>query len=253
MNTRKSKLAQAEAAPPMQTPEVQPLPDNASPPSSKANGADTNAQAAPVMIGDMNIDDFGLDQSFESAHTEKLLTSTTMPHLFKVPPEWYFQVHPDPDMHFEATLLVVEKDKVLKGEYLLLPGLEAGLSPSLIKPVSFVLAINRRGDHFIWALKVPNPENEMAYKWNKSVNEAANDAKGRWVKIITNQALSGYEVYPARADLGRPRWHSAVTTNPDGTPKPAGRAIREFVVLSFQGSVIKEHDDPVLEQLLGLK
>jgi hypothetical protein len=90
--------------------------------------ASAASPAAPVLLGGRNIDDFGLDQSFESAHTEKLLTSTTIPHYFKVPPEWYFLVHPDPDMHFEATLLVVEKDKVLKGEYLLLPGLEAGLS-----------------------------------------------------------------------------------------------------------------------------
>jgi hypothetical protein len=149
--------------------------------------------------------------------------------------EEFFRVHPD-----EAYTLPIAMIE-LKGErsevYAVAPALAPELGDeSTLSHRLVVTAINRKGDLFLWPLKLPSGDRKSD-SWPRSALEAANLARTSWTRMQANMGTGMYDVYKATGNLPEPEW-------PDLT-------IDQIVALAFRDSFINSLDHVVLRGLRG--
>jgi hypothetical protein len=85
-------------------------------------------------------------------------------------------------------------------------------------------------------LRLPGADGKFD-NWGRSALEAAQEAKGRWVRLTANMATGMYDIYVAPADLPPPVW-------------PA-MTFKELLRLAFKDKVIADINHPVLRRLRG--
>jgi hypothetical protein len=172
-----------------------------------------------------------LDQSFsDGAGVKKLLTTVPVrkPHR----QEWV-RVHDGEDQHLTPAAIIELKED--RETYVLRPEVARALGGEF-SIVSIHLAINRHGVVFLWPVKLPSPDGRVL-EWHRSAAEAAERAKGRWVKVVANMSLGAYEIHEAQAIFSDPIW-------PD-------LPFSEILKVAFRDRTINSLDHPVVKQLRG--
>jgi hypothetical protein len=146
----------------------------------------------------------------------------------------FVRVDPRPEMSY-ATAIYMDADRnsyfVARPELreLLIDGCKAAL---------LVPAVNMRGVHFIWPLMLGDGSGRRN-AWHEGAREAAELAKGQWVKIVANVTDGGYRIYRARG-----------TNLKD--PVFLEKSLSELLRLAFRGRVIDGEDHPAIKAALGI-
>lgn len=164
-------------------------------------------------------------------------TAVAKKHLLTVPVrkpnrQEFVRVHPDDAWRLQTATLVTAEDRKT---FLVAPQLWP-LLPGDLVPTLLVTAINRQGVVFLWPLKLPSADGR-ASDWHVSALEAANLASSKWVKVVANMSLGGYDVFEAQGELGEPEW-------PDVT-------FQKLIELAFKDGFIRDENHPVLRRLRG--
>lgn len=148
--------------------------------------------------------------------------------------EWWVQVHPDESYCVETAVIELKEEREI---YLVDPELWRPLSAeTTFGPRAFFTAINRQGVVFLWPIKLPDPDGKYN-EWNRSALEAANRARGKWIRVMSNMSLGAYEVYDMEADIPGPQW-------PD-------KSFKELLETAFKDRLIDTLEHPVLKRLRG--
>jgi hypothetical protein len=100
-----------------------------------------------------------------------------------------------------------------------------------------VLTITNQGVLFWWPIRLPGPDGRLN-PWHESAQRAAETAKDRWVRIVANRSLGGYDVYTAQFQQ-EPQW-------------PV-ESDDELIAVAFRGRMLTSVDHPVVLRLRGLR
>lgn len=181
---------------------------------------------------EFNIEHFRLSQSFEDhAGGEKPLT--TIP-VRKPSKETFFRTHPDTAYRFQAVLLEL---KERSETYLVAPSLLTELQgESTLASKMIIPTMTRQGTLLMWPIKLPSPEGYLD-PWNQSALEAADQARTKWVRMVSNKSLGAYEIIIAANYREGARWPE--------------KSLDELIRIAFKGRVIQSVEHPVIQALRG--
>ncbi len=107
-----------------------------------------------------------------------------------------------------------------------------------LKNAVLVLGQVRFGDPFVWELKLPNGQNEIADKWAASRLEIAKVAQSKWLKPVANTTGGGYDYDEPIAKYEDPDW-SIISFD-------------EAVKAACNERVVDCQDHPAVQEALGL-
>jgi hypothetical protein len=158
--------------------------------------------------------------------------------LIRVPvrrpgPQEFFRVHPGENFHVDTAIIDLKEDREV---YLVAPELRAELFAE-IKPVRLFTTISRQGVVALWPCKLPAADGR-SNSWYDTALTAAGLAMTRWIKIIADTSLGGYQPYHGAVDLPEPEW-------PEQT-------FAELLKIAFSAFYIDRPDHPVIRRLRGL-
>jgi len=144
----------------------------------------------------------------------------------------FVRVRNDAAYRLETGLLELKEDREF---YLLSPEVRDQMPGDWV-PVRLVTAINRQGVVFLWPLRLPDPDGR-ANAWHDTAIHAAGLAHNRWVKVVPDMSLGGYQVYEAVGELPDPEWPE--------------HDFQRLIAVAFRDRFIREMDHPVIARLLG--
>ncbi|MHC4402523.1 MAG: hypothetical protein ACYTG0_22905 [Planctomycetota bacterium] len=148
--------------------------------------------------------------------------------------EWWIQTHPDDAYRIQTAVLELKEDRET---YLVDPSLWSELATeSTFGPRAIFTSMTRQGALFLWPIRLPGPDGKID-DWNRSALEAADMARGRWIRVAANMHVGAYDVWESSADLPDPNW-------PD-TP------FSELLRVGFKDKFIDTLEHPVLKRLRG--
>ena len=176
------------------------------------------------------LDKFRLDQNYAEMLGIKK-KPTRIPVRKPRKQEW-FMVHPDPALHYPLPLIHDEMDNEF---YLYNPELVAVGFDELVRKQLYY-SINRQNVIFLWPVKMPDIDGRLD-SWNESAHTAAKEAQEKWVRIVSNRSLRGYDIAYTRNELEPPEW-------PD-------MPLDEIYELAFGKRLIESDDHPILKALRG--
>jgi hypothetical protein len=156
---------------------------------------------------------------------------TTIP-VHKPHKQDFVRIRPGDDYQISTAVIEMKEDRET---FLIAPELWNEL-PGEIIPKIFLTGMTRQGVLFLWPIRLPNADGRHD-NWNRSALEAAELAKRKWVKVVSNMSLGGYEVYEATGDLPDPEW-------PD-------LSFEEIMKIAFKDRYITGMDHPVIRRLNG--
>ncbi len=199
--------------------------------------AQTEGTPTPDSVPDKDLNPFDparfrLTQDFASQLGVKKLLITVP--VRKPSREWWVQTHPDDAYWLETAVLELKEDRET---YLVVPELWPALSTeaSFVRKV-LVLTMNRQKVPFLWPIRMPGEDGKLD-DWNHSALEAAQIARGRWVRVSADMSLGAYAVAESTADLSAPEW-------PD-------EPMSELLRVAFKRYLIEDQDHAVLRKLRG--
>jgi hypothetical protein len=157
--------------------------------------------------------------------------------LFTVPvkrpdKQTFFQIHPEPSYYVETAVLEMKEDRET---YLVDPGLRVDLSAEIVAKALFT-AITKQGVLFLLPVRLPGTDGRLD-EWNRSLMEAIERARRKWIRICANMHLGAYEVFEATANLAEPEWPQL--------------SFKEILRLAFKDRFINSADHPVIRKLRG--
>ncbi len=144
----------------------------------------------------------------------------------------FVRVHPDEDYCLHTAVLEMKEDR----ETYLVERSLWSMIPREIIPKILLTAINRQGVLFIWPIRLPSADGRID-AWNRAALQAAELAKGRWVRLISNISLGSYDVYVGPEDIPDPEWPEL--------------SFQEILSIAFKDHFIKDLDHPILKRLRG--
>ena len=156
---------------------------------------------------------------------------TTIP-VHKPHKQDFVRIRPGDDYQISTAVIEMKEDRET---FLIAPELWNEL-PGEIVPKIFLTGLTRQGVLFLWPIRLPNADGRHD-NWNRSALEAAELAKKKWVKVVSNMSLGGYEVYEATGELPDPEW-------PD-------LSFEEIMKIAFKDRYITGMDHPVIRRLNG--
>jgi hypothetical protein len=150
---------------------------------------------------------------------------------------WWFRVFPE-EPKIVRILTVEEEGEMSKAQYLITPALAK--HPSLateraMRRARLYRCINRAGEVFLWAVKVPGPDGKLD-RWNSDAHIIAEAATKEWVRMQPGESTYVKTTCPLATDLPEPTW-------------PA-MSFEEIMQLALKDHVIGSIDHPVLQKLL---
>jgi hypothetical protein len=160
-------------------------------------------------------------------------------HLARVPVrkpirQDFVRVNPSEEYRLDTAVLELKEDREV---YLVAPDMREELF-SEIYPVRLYTYINRQGIVALWPCRLPGFDGRTN-PWHETAHQAAELAMERWVRIVADMSLGGYQPYIAAADLPDPEW-------PD-------HPFEELLRIAFGNLHIDRPDHPVLTRLQGLQ
>ena len=97
-------------------------------------------------------------------------------------------------------------------------------------------AVTRRGDLFLWPIRLPDADGRHD-NWSRSALEAAQLAMSRWVRVASNRPEGIYETFEATGALPEPEWPTD--------------SFEQIVQLAFKDHYIDSVDHPAIRRLRG--
>lgn len=177
-----------------------------------------------------DLDKLRLDQSFvESAGVKKLLTKVPVQ---KPDRQSFVRVHWSEKYRMALAVILLKEDS----ETFLLPPHIARELPGEFVMVMMRTVITRQGTVFLWPIPLPDADGKIN-EWHKSAAEAAEHAVKRWVRIVSNKAIRGYDLIEADGTIADPKW-------PDVS-------FQELVRIAFRDRLVDRPDHPVIKRLRG--
>jgi hypothetical protein len=121
--------------------------------------------------------------------------------------------------------------------YLVAQSLHAQLAgePAFVA-ARLVPSVTDGGVAFFWPIRLPDASGKIN-SWHESARRAAEAARDRWVRIVANRALGGYDVMTASFDR-EPLWPKETQT--------------ELLKVAFRDRMIDSLDHPVVKRLRGV-
>ena len=113
--------------------------------------------------------------------------------------------------------------------------LVSALSAEVVPMVLFT-CVTRHGVVFLWPIPLPG-EDGRHNEWHRSALEAARRAESQWIRVVSNFAIRGYDVFGATGALPEPEW-------PDVS-------LAELLKIGFGDRFIRSADHPVVRRLRG--
>ena len=144
----------------------------------------------------------------------------------------FFRTHPDLDMWLETTVLELKDDRLT---YLVEPDLSPYL-PGEAVPKLIVPTITTHGVVALWPIRLPDERGTLD-EWNTVALEAAERAKGQWIRLMANMGAGTYDVLEAAGQFSEPEW-------PD-------LSLQRLLAMAFKDRFIDSLDHPVLKRLRG--
>jgi hypothetical protein len=144
----------------------------------------------------------------------------------------FVRIRPGDDYQISTAVIEMKEDRET---FLVAPELWNEL-PGEIIPKVFLTGMTKQGVLFLWSIRLPNADGRHD-NWNRSALEASELAKKKWVKVVSNMSLGGYEVYEATGELPDPEW-------PD-------LSFDEIMKIAFKDRYITGMDHPVIRRLNG--
>jgi hypothetical protein len=199
------------------------------PPSTPLDFSDF-AAAAPEPLDPEDLTAFALPDDYESSVAKKVLN--TVP-VRKPSKESFVRTNPDPAMWRTYSILELKEEG---RTYIVTPQLAVALDAegeSTLTNALLVPTVDRRGNFFLWILKLSDRESS----WHLSGNRAAELAKTKWVRIQSNMSAGAYD--------------TCVAENQDAQPVWPEEDLATILKIAFEGKVITSRDHPVLKELRG--
>ena len=188
------------------------------------------AGGAPAPLEPEDLTAFALSEDFHAGAAHKVLT--TVP-VRKPPRESFVRTHPEPESWQLFALLEL---KEVGKTYLLMPAVAAALrdeGESTMFQANLVLSVDRRGNPFLWPLKISDREND----WNTSARRAAEMAKTQWLRLAANMAAGSYDVMVAASQDAAPAWPE--------------ESYGDILKLGFRDRIITHPEHEILKELRG--
>jgi hypothetical protein len=204
--------------------------NNPSPDEDDLTGMAEMAHAAPAPLNPEDLTSFSISTDFHDNIAKKVLT--TVP-VRKPTRGSFIRTHPDAGCWQKFGVLELKETAQM---YLLAPQVAAALreeGETTLTTAILVLCVDRRGNPFLWPLKV----SERYCDWNSSALQAAEHAKSKWVRVDSNISAGCYDTVVSRL-TAQPAWPS--------------ESYKDILSLAFKGRVIKSYDDPIIQELRGL-
>jgi hypothetical protein len=173
-----------------------------------------------------------LSQDFDAALGVKKMLLTVP--VRKPDRTWFVRVHPDEAYRLQTAVIELKEERET---YLVSQALWTELAAEVtFRPKLLATAINRQGVVFLWEANLPRSDGR-ADGWSRTALEAVNLAVTRWVRVVANLALGGYEVYEAAGNYPEPQWPELPFV--------------ELLRIAFKGRVIESLNHPVPRRLRG--
>jgi len=171
-----------------------------------------------------------LSQNFgQTLGVKKVLT--TVP-VAKPSKDRFFRTHGSQDWVYPAWLLEDET----KGETYIASEEVASLLGSLVRAVELYTVIDRQNNLSLVPVPLPGAKG-VRNSWHESRLQAVIRARSVWLRISSNDATKGYDIFEATASLPEPNW-------PDIT-------LDELLEIAFRGRILATGDHPVVQEKLG--
>jgi hypothetical protein len=171
-----------------------------------------------------------LSQDFAAGQAvKKILTKVP---VRKPDRHWFVRVRPGEDWRLSTALIELKEDREL---YLVDRPLVSALSVEVV-PMALFTCVTRHGVVFLWPIPLPG-EDGRHNEWHRSALEAARRAESRWIRVVSNFAIRGYDVFEATGALPEPEW-------PDVS-------FAELLKIAFGDRFIRTPDHPVVRRLRG--
>ena len=193
--------------------------------------ADENAEPTEPKKDPFDLESLRLSQDFAVTGLQKEILSVPVRKPSK---EHWVRAHPSDDYYLQTGLLELKEEREV---YLVSPEIWPELAgESTFGPRGLYTAMNRQGVLSLWPVKLPEPGGRIN-QWHQSALDAVGRAKERWVRVVPNMSLGGYDLYTTKGDIPEPQW-------PDLT-------MQEIIRLAFKDMLIDSVDHPVLKGLRG--
>ncbi len=179
---------------------------------------------------EMNFEEFKLSQDFEGMAGVRKET-LTIP-VRKPDRQSFIQVHPGEDWRMSALILEIKEDRE---HYLVLPNLLEAL-PEEFVPKYLFSCQTRQGVLFLWPVRMPGRDGRLD-QWNQSALTIINEYSGRWIRVVPNMGLGGYEVIIPNNEFPDPNWPQ--------------EGFQSLLRKGFRGKIIENLDHPVIKRLRG--
>lgn len=166
----------------------------------------------------------------EMPSVRKMLTTC---RVGNPPKDAFVRASTDPRLSLDVDLLKTESDGEI---YLLTPEVAQALPDSMVKAQNLTVSRTRHGDTFLWAI-TPIPTTGKDNSWWRSARLAQATARRQWVRVQSNTAAKGYDVFSAAVDIPEPEW-------PEYT-------MAEYLRVAFAGNTITDPDDSIILAILG--
>jgi hypothetical protein len=145
----------------------------------------------------------------------------------------FFRTHPDAEAMWLSTGVFVDREE--KEVFFVTPRAREALLGE-IKPVLLVTTITRQSVLIVWPLTLPT-DDIRRNPWFDSASEAAELAKGSWIRMPADMSLGCYRIYQAEGQLSEPVW-------PDKT-------MNEIMEIAFRDRIVDSENHPVVRRLRG--
>lgn len=183
--------------------------------------------------GPLNPEDLtacALAPAFRESAVKKLLA--TVP-VRKPTKESFVRTHPDGKCWATFGLLEFKESCKI---YLLTPGIaeemQAKDEPTFYL-ANLVLSVDRKGNVFLWPVKIPRRESD----WSNSARQAAELAKNKWVRVTSNMSTQCYDIGVAKDQNLEPVWPT--------------ESYGDILGVAFSNRVISSMLHPAVQELLG--
>jgi hypothetical protein len=191
---------------------------------------DLRLSEVPVPQAEIDVEEFRLPQDF--GRLLSVASPTVGIEIRKPDKMEYNRTH----FSWEGFPAAVIRGK-LGAFFVLHPSLYAKYSREAI-PMLLVATIDLMGVVFLWPIRLPGISGKLDV-WNLKARQGADLGKTRWIRIIANEALTGYDIEFAKDDLGEPAWPADITS------------MQQLLGLAFRDCMICDENHPVLQHLAG--
>lgn len=142
-------------------------------------------------------------------------------------------MHPDPAFREAFAVIELKEDRE---HYLVMPDIAAAFPTEIVTEMLYT-AINRQRVVSLWPVRLPASDGRVN-EWHRSLQEAAERAMERWIRVTANMNLGAYEITEATAKMPDPEW-------------PAEYTFHDMLRIGFRDRIINSLDHPVLKRLRG--